>query len=89
MGSCAPNVLQDPLAQVLSALAVMLLPVGLVIYSKVPLANIIVDASKNLRSQSNQYELMVINVLAEDFSDVGISFKTLQFNTWVTNICSF
>ena len=81
MGSCAPNVLQDPLAQVLSALAVMLLPVGLVIYSKVPLANVIVDASKNLRSQSNQYELMVINVLAEDFSDVGISFKTLQFNT--------
>lgn len=81
MGSCAPNVLQDTLAQMLSALAVMLLPVGLVIYSKVPLANVIVDASKNLRSQSNQYELMVINVLAEDFSDVGISFKTLQFNT--------
>lgn len=81
MGSCAPNVLQDTLAQMLSALAVMLLPVGLIIYSKVPLANVIVDASKNLRSQSNQYELMVINVLAEDFSDVGISFKTLQFNT--------
>lgn len=81
MGSCAPNVLQDTLAQMLSALAVMLLPVGLVIYSKVLLANVIVDASKNLRSQSNQYELMVINVLAEDFSDVGISFKTLQFNT--------